>query len=98
VRAIRSDLRMDYTAVGQTVHLAARMEQLATPGSTRIAAATFQLVEGHVVVRPLGRVPVKGVGAPLDVYELVGVGSARTRLQAAPPHGVSRVAVRAAAE
>src|SRR5262249_18576952 len=90
VRAIRSDLHMDYTAVGQTVHLAARMEQLAAPGSTRIAAATFQLAEGYVVVRALGRVPVKGVGEPLDVYELVGVGSARTRLQVATRQGFSR--------
>jgi class 3 adenylate cyclase/tetratricopeptide (TPR) repeat protein len=90
VRAIRSDLHMDYTAVGQTVHLAARMEQLAAPGSTRIAAATFQLAEGYVAVRALGRVPVKGVGEPLDVYELVGVGSARTRLQVATRQGFSR--------
>src|SRR4030095_12153865 len=55
VRAIRSDLHMDYTAVGQTVHLAARMEQLATPGSTRITAVTLQLIEGYVAVRALGR-------------------------------------------
>jgi class 3 adenylate cyclase/tetratricopeptide (TPR) repeat protein len=90
VRAIRSDLHMDYTAVGQTVHLAARMEQLATPGSTRITAATLQLVEGYVAVRSLGRVPVKGVGEPLDVYELVGAGSGRTRLQVASRQGFSR--------
>jgi class 3 adenylate cyclase len=90
VRAIRSDLHMDYTAVGQTVHLAARMEQLATPGSTRITAVTLQLVEGYVAVRSLGRVPVKGVGEPLDVYELVGAGSGRTRLQVASRQGFSR--------
>jgi class 3 adenylate cyclase/tetratricopeptide (TPR) repeat protein len=90
VRAIRNDLHMDYTAVGQTVHLAARMEQLAGPGSCRITAGTLQLVEGYVQVRPLGLVPIKGLGEPLEVYELVGVGAARTRLQAAARRGLSR--------
>jgi class 3 adenylate cyclase len=59
VRSIGSDLRMDYTAVGQTTHLAARMEQLATPGSIRLAAGTLQLAEGLVEVAPLGPTPVK---------------------------------------
>src|SRR5262249_45272086 len=48
VRSIGSDLRMDYTAVGQTTHLAARMEQMAEPGSIRLAAATSLLAEGFV--------------------------------------------------
>ena len=90
VRAIHSDLHMDYTAVGQTVHLAARMEQLAAPGSTRITAGTLRLVEGYLQVRPLGPVPIKGLGAPLEVYELAGVGVACTRLQAAAQRGLSR--------
>jgi class 3 adenylate cyclase/tetratricopeptide (TPR) repeat protein len=90
VRAIHSDLHMDYTAVGQTVHLAARMEQLAAPGSIRITAGTFQLVEGYLEVTPLGPVPIKGLALPLEVYELVGVGLARTRLQAAAQRGLSR--------
>jgi class 3 adenylate cyclase len=41
VRAIGNDLHMDYSAVGETTHLAARMEQLATPGSSRLTAATL---------------------------------------------------------
>src|SRR5262245_8600421 len=60
VRSIASDLHMDYTAVGQTTHLAARMEQLATPGTTRITAQTLALAEGYVQIWPLGPVPVKG--------------------------------------
>ncbi len=48
VRSIGSDLRMDYTAVGQTTHLAARMEQLASPGTTRLTADTLRLAEGYV--------------------------------------------------
>ena len=56
VRSIGSDLRMDYSAVGQTTHLAGRMEQLATTGSTFLTAATLRLAEGFVAVRPLGPV------------------------------------------
>jgi len=63
VRAIGSDLRMDYTAVGQTTHLAARMEQLAPPGSIRLTADTLRLAEGYIAVKPLGPVPVKGMEA-----------------------------------
>jgi class 3 adenylate cyclase len=59
VRAIGNDLHMDYSAVGQTTHLAARMEQLATPGSIRLTAATLRLAEGLVQVNALGRFPVK---------------------------------------
>src|SRR4029434_8930188 len=55
VRAIGNDLHMDYSAVGQTTHLAARMEQLATPGSIRLTAPTLRLAEGLVQVNALGR-------------------------------------------
>ena len=61
VRSIGSDLRMDYTAVGQTTHLAARMEQLAAPGSIAMAPDTLRLAEGYVAVKPLGPVRVKGL-------------------------------------
>src|SRR6266705_2666070 len=59
VRAIGGDLHMDYSAVGQTTHLAARMEQLAQPGTTLLTPATLDLVEGYVTVRALGPVPIK---------------------------------------
>ena len=72
VRAIGNDLHMDYSAVGETTHLAARMEQLATPGSSRLTAATLRLVEGLVQVTALGPVPVKGLVEPVEVFELVG--------------------------
>jgi class 3 adenylate cyclase/tetratricopeptide (TPR) repeat protein len=90
VRSIGNDLHMDYTAVGQTTHLAARMEQLATPGTTRLTAETLALVEGYVGVKPLGPVPVKGLLAPVEVYELTGAGPVRTRLQAAAARGLTR--------
>jgi class 3 adenylate cyclase/tetratricopeptide (TPR) repeat protein len=90
VRAIRNDLRMDYTAVGQTTHLAARMEQLASPGSILLPAPTLKLVEGYVAVKPLGPVPVKGLAGAVEVYEVTGAGPARTRLQAAARRGLTR--------
>ena len=90
VRSIGSDLRMDYTAVGQTTHLAARMEQLATPGTIRLTSETLRLAEGYVEITPLGPVNVKGLGGPVEVYEVTGAGSARTRLQAATRRGLSR--------
>src|SRR5436189_1863029 len=72
VRAIGNDLHMDYSAIGQTTHLAARMEQLAPPGCIRLTAETLRLVEGLVQVIALGPVPVKGLTDPVEVCELVG--------------------------
>jgi class 3 adenylate cyclase/tetratricopeptide (TPR) repeat protein len=89
VRAIGNDLRMDYTAIGQTTHLAARMEQLATPGTIRLTGETLRLCEGWIHVRPLGPIPVKGLSEPVEAYELTGAGAARTRLQAAVARGLS---------
>ncbi|MGH8072246.1 MAG: ATP-binding protein, partial [Candidatus Entotheonellia bacterium] len=90
VRAIGNDLHMDYSAVGQTTHLAARMEQLATPGTIRLTAATLRLVEGLVRVQALGPIPVRGMTEPVEVCELVGASALRRRLQAAAARGLTR--------
>jgi class 3 adenylate cyclase/tetratricopeptide (TPR) repeat protein len=90
VRSIGNDLHMDYTAVGQTTHLAARMEQLARPGTALLTADTLRLVEGYVEVTPLGPVPVKGLPEPVEVYELLRAGPVRSRLQAAVARGLTR--------
>jgi class 3 adenylate cyclase/tetratricopeptide (TPR) repeat protein len=90
VRAIGSDLHMDYTAVGQTTHLAARMEQMAKPGSVLLTPATLRLAEGHVRVKSLGSVSVKGLGELVEVFELTGAASTRTRLQVAAGRGLTR--------
>ena len=89
VRAIGNDLSMDYDAIGPTVHLASRMEQLASPGTIRLTAATAGLAEGFVDLRTLGQVPVKGLSHPVEAFDLVGVGAARTRLQAAAGRGLT---------
>jgi predicted ATPase/class 3 adenylate cyclase len=90
VRAIGNDLHMDYSAVGETTVLAARMEQTATPGSIRLPATTLRLVEGLVRVTALGPVPVKGLTEPVEVFELTGVSGLRRRLQAAVARGLTR--------
>src|SRR3989449_10384476 len=90
VRAIGSDLRMDYSAVGQTTHLAARMEQLATPGSILVTEAFTRLTESSLHFKPMGLTPVKGMPEPVDVFELSGAEPTRTRFQAASSRGLSR--------
>ena len=90
VRAIGNDLHMDYSAIGQTVHLAARMEQLARPGSILLTPTTLRLVEGLVRVEALGPIPVKGLAEPVEVYALVGAGTLRRRLQAGAARGLTR--------
>jgi class 3 adenylate cyclase/predicted ATPase len=90
VRAIGNDLHMDYSAVGHTTHLAARMEQLAMPGTIRLTATTLRLVEGLVRVQGLGPIPVKGMTEPVEVFELVGASAVHRRLQATAARGLTR--------
>jgi len=90
VRAIDNDLHMDYSAIGQNTHLAARMEQLATPGSILLTSETLRLAEGVVQVKPLGPIPIKGLAHPLEVFELVGARPPRTRLQAFAARALTR--------
>jgi tetratricopeptide (TPR) repeat protein len=90
VRTIGNDLHMDYSAVGQTTHLAARMEQLASPGSTLLTAETLRLVEGLVQVTPLGPVPIKGLDTPVEVFELMGASALQARFQARAAGGLTR--------
>ena len=90
VRTISNDLHMDYSAVGQTTHLAARMEQLAPPGGIRLTAATLRLVDGLVQVQALGRFPVKGLPEPVEVFELTGASAVHRRLQAVAARGLTR--------
>src|SRR5262245_20139520 len=90
VRTIGNDLHMDYSAVGQTTHLAARVEQLAPPGTIRLTTATLQLVEGAVLVNALGPIPVKGLAELVEVFELVGATPVHHRLQAAVARGLTR--------
>jgi class 3 adenylate cyclase/tetratricopeptide (TPR) repeat protein len=90
VRSIGNDLHMDYTAVGQTTHLAARMEQMALPGSILVPGSMLSLTRDAVAVSPLGPRPVKGLAAPIEVYEVTGASTAGSRRQAAAARDSTR--------
>jgi class 3 adenylate cyclase/tetratricopeptide (TPR) repeat protein len=90
VGTIGNDLKMDYTAVGQTTHLAARMEQAATPGTVLISPDTLRLAEGYIDAKSLGPVVIKGLGEPVEVYEVTGAASSRSRFRAAATRGLTR--------
>src|SRR5262245_1002432 len=90
VRAIHHDLHMDYSAVGQTTHLAARMEQLASPDAIVLTAATARLVEGLMRVKAWGPMPIKGLTEPVEVWELLGISGRSGRLQSARARGLTR--------
>jgi class 3 adenylate cyclase/tetratricopeptide (TPR) repeat protein len=90
VGKIGDDLRMDYTAQGHTVGLAQRMEGLAEPGAVFLTEHTQRLVEGYFALRSLGAFDLKGVTGPVEVHELQGVGTLRTRLDRSRERGFSR--------
>jgi class 3 adenylate cyclase len=89
VRSVGSDLRMDYTAVGQTAHLAARMEQMAMPHSILLTDASLRLAEGYVEVKPLGPVTIKGLAEPVTVHELTDAHPPRKRFLATEVRGLT---------
>lgn len=89
VRTIGSDLTMGYDAIGETTHLASRMEQIALPGTIRMARNTLELAEGFVQVKELGPIPIKGLEEAVEAYELTGTTTTRTRFQAALARGLA---------
>ncbi|MBP0631195.1 MULTISPECIES: adenylate/guanylate cyclase domain-containing protein [unclassified Cupriavidus] len=91
VRSIRKDdLRTDYDPVGHTMHIAARMEGVATPSSILVSESTHRLTEGYFAFQALGRTQIKGLREPLAVYEVLGLGALRTRLQVGALRGLAR--------
>jgi class 3 adenylate cyclase/tetratricopeptide (TPR) repeat protein len=89
VRSLANDLNFDYSALGQTTHLAARMQELARPGTILMTSACAREVEGFVQLQAVGQRQAKGVSRPLDVFELVGATAERTRLQVAARRGLT---------
>ena len=90
VRAIHNDLSVDYDAIGPTVHLAARMEQMASPGAIYCTANVMRMAEGFVEAQPLGHVSVKGLRQPVDLFEIIGHTSARTRWEVTAARGLTQ--------
>ena len=89
VGSIGSDLRMDYTAVGDATNVAARLQQAGAPGRVTISEATHRLVRGYFDVRPLGVLPVKGRAEPVSAWEVEAAHETRTRLEVAAERGLT---------
>jgi len=89
VGRIGDDLTMDYTAVGDTVNLASRMQITTEPGTVQITEDTYRLTKGFFEFQPLGQIRVKGKEEPVKVYRVLGLGSASTRLGAAITEGLT---------
>jgi class 3 adenylate cyclase len=89
VASIGDNLRMDYTAVGDTTNLAARMLHLAEPGQVVIAEDTHRVVSGYFVTRPLGARAIKGKAEPINAYEVVSARGLRTRLEVGAERGLT---------
>src|SRR5215813_1529285 len=91
LRSIRTDdLHAEYTPVGHSTSLASRMESLAMPGSIVASENTYKLTEGYFEFKSLGAARVKGVSEPVNIYEVLGVGPLRTRLQVSARRGLVR--------
>jgi class 3 adenylate cyclase/tetratricopeptide (TPR) repeat protein len=80
----------DYTAIGHTVGLAQRMEALAEPGKAYLTESAAELAGGFVELEDLGEFEIKGASRPVRVFELAGVGRARSRLDLSRARGFSR--------
>jgi class 3 adenylate cyclase/tetratricopeptide (TPR) repeat protein len=89
VGKIGDDLTMEYTAMGDTVNLASRMETMAQPGTIQVAENTYRLTEGYFDFKPLGEIEVKGKKEPVKSYELLDVGRVRTRLRVSEMRGLT---------
>jgi len=91
VRSVQTgDHRTEYTPIGHSTSLAARMQALAPTGSIAVSEHTQKLAEGYFAFKALGPTRVKGVSEPVNVYELIGLGPLRTRLQMSTRRGLSR--------
>jgi class 3 adenylate cyclase/tetratricopeptide (TPR) repeat protein len=91
VRDIHTDSEhTEYSPIGHSTGLAARLQTLATPGSTVISGNMRSLVEGYFRLRGLGPTRIKGVSEPVELFEVTGLGPLRTRLQRAAGRGLTK--------
>src|SRR5579863_8561496 len=91
VRSIQTgDAHTEYTPIGHTANLSARMQVLAPIGSIAVTEQVRKLCEGYFVLKPLGPTKVKGVSEPVNVYEVTGLGPLRTRLQRSAGRGLTK--------
>ena len=90
VGSIGDDLRMDYTAIGDTANLAARMASLAKPGSIFVSSNTRKLVKNFFIFEPLGKIDVKGKDEPQEAFALINKSEVGTRIEASVAKGLTK--------
>jgi hypothetical protein len=91
VRSIRTgDAHTEYTPIGYSISLASRLQTLAAPGSIVIGESVQKLVEGYFQLKALGTSRLKGVSEPVHVYDVLGLGPLRTRLQRSVRRGLTK--------
>jgi class 3 adenylate cyclase/tetratricopeptide (TPR) repeat protein len=89
VRTVETGGKLEYTPIGHTVNLAARLQTAAAVGSVVVSEHTRRLAEGYFELRPLGPTTVKGVSEPVSVYEVIGPGPLRTHFQLSARRGLT---------
>ncbi len=90
VGSLGDELESDFTAIGDTINVAARLEGLAAPGEILISESTARLVTGYVRVEAVGPLEVKGKGEPVPAYRVLGLGPRRSPLEGLGPRALSR--------
>ena len=91
VRTLQTDAtHTEYTPIGHSTSLAARLQTLAAPGSIAISDTVRKFVEGYFTLKALGPARIKGVSEPVPVFEVTGLGPLRTRLQRAVGRGLTK--------
>ena len=89
MRAVETGGRLEYSSIGHTANLAARLQTLAPVGSIAVSERTRRLIEGYFELRPLGSATVKGISDPIDAYEVIGLGTLR-RFQVSMRRGLNK--------
>ncbi|PON13779.1 hypothetical protein C2W62_32545 [Candidatus Entotheonella serta] len=89
VGAIGDNLRMDYTAIGDTTNVASRLQNMANPGQIIISETTHRLAEGYCTTQALGELTLKGKTEPIRAWEVLAVRESRTRLEVEAERGLT---------
>jgi len=90
IGSVGNDLRMDYTAIGDTTNLASRMESIAQPGTVLVSADTHRMTRDYFKYEPLGKVEVKGKEEPVEAFRLIEASEVETRIGASVARGLTR--------
>ena len=89
VASIGDELATDFTAIGDAINVAARLESLARPGDILISESTARLVSGYVRTEPLGDLTIRGKDEPVRAHRVLGIAGRRSPLEAGQPAGLA---------